>query len=93
MLLILPVLKSTPNSSLTEKDGDLKTQVEKLWREVNALKEMQALQTGKTPLHQCLPKGDREGAGHPRGLIHQGHMKKSRHLFEGNTARAGIGVQ
>uniref|UniRef100_A0A8C8Y2N2 C-type lectin domain family 3 member A n=1 Tax=Panthera leo TaxID=9689 RepID=A0A8C8Y2N2_PANLE len=28
-----------------EKDGDLKTQVEKLWREVNALKEMQALQT------------------------------------------------
>ncbi|XP_004437145.1 C-type lectin domain family 3 member A [Diceros bicornis minor] len=28
-----------------EKDGDLKTQVEKLWREVNALKEMQALQS------------------------------------------------
>ncbi|XP_063188751.1 C-type lectin domain family 3 member A isoform X2 [Chroicocephalus ridibundus] len=28
-----------------EKD-DLKTQIDKLWREVNALKEMQALQTG-----------------------------------------------
>ncbi|XP_004377763.1 C-type lectin domain family 3 member A [Trichechus manatus latirostris] len=28
-----------------EKDGDLKTEVEKLWREVNALKEIQALQT------------------------------------------------
>ncbi|XP_043836043.1 C-type lectin domain family 3 member A [Dromiciops gliroides] len=28
-----------------EKTGDLRTQVEKLWREVNALKEMQALQT------------------------------------------------
>uniref|UniRef100_A0A2R8P8R5 C-type lectin domain family 3 member A n=2 Tax=Callithrix jacchus TaxID=9483 RepID=A0A2R8P8R5_CALJA len=28
-----------------EKDGDLKTQIEKLWREVNALKEIQALQT------------------------------------------------
>ncbi|KAJ8785840.1 hypothetical protein J1605_006800, partial [Eschrichtius robustus] len=28
-----------------EKDGDLKIQVERLWREVNALKEMQALQT------------------------------------------------
>jgi hypothetical protein len=32
-----------------EKDGDLKSQVEKLWREVNALKEIQALQTGETP--------------------------------------------
>ncbi|KAE8608329.1 hypothetical protein XENTR_v10011466 [Xenopus tropicalis] len=27
------------------KDGDLKTQIDKLWREVNSLKEMQALQT------------------------------------------------
>ncbi|XP_039359300.1 C-type lectin domain family 3 member A isoform X2 [Mauremys reevesii] len=28
-----------------EKDGDLKTQIDKLWQEVNSLKEMQALQT------------------------------------------------
>ncbi|XP_053550768.1 C-type lectin domain family 3 member A [Bombina bombina] len=28
-----------------EKNGDLKTQIDKLWREVNSLKEMQALQT------------------------------------------------
>ncbi|CAM5093706.1 unnamed protein product [Natator depressus] len=28
-----------------EKDGDLKTQIDKLWLEVNSLKEMQALQT------------------------------------------------
>ncbi|CAH2324461.1 C-type lectin domain family 3 member A [Pelobates cultripes] len=28
-----------------EKDGDLKTQIDKLWREINSLKEMQALQT------------------------------------------------
>ncbi|XP_069508979.1 C-type lectin domain family 3 member A [Ambystoma mexicanum] len=28
-----------------ETDGDLKTQIDKLWREVNSLKEMQALQT------------------------------------------------
>ncbi|XP_062997082.1 C-type lectin domain family 3 member A [Elgaria multicarinata webbii] len=28
-----------------EKDGDLKTQINKLWQEVNSLKEMQALQT------------------------------------------------
>ncbi|KAM8945343.1 C-type lectin domain family 3 member A [Pelodytes ibericus] len=28
-----------------EKDGDLKTQIDKLWREVNSLKQMQALQT------------------------------------------------
>lgn len=46
MLFIPPTL---PHPKISpEKDGDLKTQVEKLWREVNALKEMQALQTGKT---------------------------------------------
>ncbi|XP_034975322.1 C-type lectin domain family 3 member A [Zootoca vivipara] len=28
-----------------EKDGDLKSQINKLWQEVNSLKEMQALQT------------------------------------------------
>ncbi|XP_048371360.1 C-type lectin domain family 3 member A [Sphaerodactylus townsendi] len=28
-----------------EKDGDLKSQIDKLWQEVNSLKEMQALQT------------------------------------------------
>ncbi|XP_013912269.1 PREDICTED: C-type lectin domain family 3 member A [Thamnophis sirtalis] len=28
-----------------EKNGDLKSQIDKLWKEVNALKEMQALQT------------------------------------------------
>ncbi|KAM4721510.1 C-type lectin domain family 3 member A [Rhinophrynus dorsalis] len=28
-----------------DKNGDLKTQIDKLWREVNSLKEMQALQT------------------------------------------------
>lgn len=33
-------------SFIKEKD-DLKTQIDKLWREVNALKEMQALQSGK----------------------------------------------
>ncbi|XP_004600567.1 C-type lectin domain family 3 member A [Sorex araneus] len=40
-------LKSRKHSKrrVKEKDGDLKTQVEKLWREVNALKELQALQT------------------------------------------------
>lgn len=43
-----------------EKDGDLKTQVEKLWREVNALKEMQALQTGKTPSRWCLVSKERQ---------------------------------
>ncbi|KAK2490264.1 hypothetical protein MC885_013813 [Smutsia gigantea] len=45
-----------------EKDGDLKTQIEKLWREVNALKEMQALQTeGWKHFHEanedCISKG------------------------------------
>lgn len=45
MLFVPP---TPPHSKISpEKDGDLKTQVEKLWREVNALKEMQALQTGK----------------------------------------------
>lgn len=29
-------------------DEDVKSQLEKLWLEVNSLKEMQALQTGKT---------------------------------------------
>jgi len=33
-------------SFIKDKD-DLKTQIDKLWREVNALKEMQALQSGK----------------------------------------------
>ena len=45
---IHPIPPHSKKSS--EKDGDLKTQVEKLWREVNALKEMQALQTGETRL-------------------------------------------
>ncbi|XP_032086993.1 C-type lectin domain family 3 member A [Thamnophis elegans] len=30
---------------IKEKNGDLKSQIDKLWKEVNALKEMQALQT------------------------------------------------
>ena len=52
MLFISPIL---PHPKISpEKDGDLKTQVEKLWREVNALKEMQALQTGKTHLINAL---------------------------------------
>uniref|UniRef100_G3TQQ1 C-type lectin domain family 3 member A n=1 Tax=Loxodonta africana TaxID=9785 RepID=G3TQQ1_LOXAF len=40
-------LKARKHSKRRAKadDGDLKTQVEKLWREVNALKEIQALQT------------------------------------------------
>lgn len=43
-------------SFIQEKD-DLKTQIDKLWREVNALKEMQALQTGKAAYTgQWLPK-------------------------------------
>lgn len=64
MLFISP---TPPRPKISpEKDGDLKTQVEKLWREVNALKEIQALQTGKTPISWvlCL-KGD--GAGRERG--------------------------
>lgn len=52
-MLFIPPIPPHPKIS-PEKDGDLKTQVEKLWREVNALKEMQALQTGKTPSHPCL---------------------------------------
>ncbi|XP_028909043.1 C-type lectin domain family 3 member A [Ornithorhynchus anatinus] len=57
VLVILLLLDQTPVQAskskarkhskrrVKEKNGDLKTQVEKLWREVNALKEMQALQT------------------------------------------------
>ncbi|KAM4614589.1 C-type lectin domain family 3 member A [Discoglossus pictus] len=37
--------KKDRRSKDKEKDGDLKTQIDKLWREVNSLKEMQALQT------------------------------------------------
>nr|XP_033799531.1 C-type lectin domain family 3 member A isoform X1 [Geotrypetes seraphini] len=37
--------KKDHRSKDREKDGDLKTQIDKLWREVNSLKEMQALQT------------------------------------------------
>ncbi|XP_073438867.1 C-type lectin domain family 3 member A [Dendrobates tinctorius] len=37
--------KKDRRSKEKEKDGDLKTQIDKLWREVNSLKEMQALQT------------------------------------------------
>lgn len=48
IFLIHPTPPHSKKSS--EKDGDLKIQVEKLWREVNALKEMQALQTGETRL-------------------------------------------
>lgn len=56
MLFISPI---PPHPKISpEKDGDLKTQVEKLWREVNALKEMQALQTGKTHLiNASSPRG------------------------------------
>ena len=53
LILIICFLLPHPKIS-PEKDGDLKTQVEKLWREVNALKEMQALQTGKTHLINAL---------------------------------------
>lgn len=43
-------------SFIKEKD-DLKTQIDKLWREVNALKEMQALQSGKAAyIDQWHPK-------------------------------------
>ncbi|XP_072278861.1 C-type lectin domain family 3 member A [Pyxicephalus adspersus] len=37
--------KKDRRSKDKEKDGDLKTQIDNLWREVNSLKEMQALQT------------------------------------------------
>ncbi|KAG8437624.1 hypothetical protein GDO86_008367 [Hymenochirus boettgeri] len=37
--------KKERRSKEKEKDGDLKVQIDKLWREVNSLKEMQALQT------------------------------------------------
>ncbi|XP_030058507.1 C-type lectin domain family 3 member A [Microcaecilia unicolor] len=37
--------KKDRRSKDREKDGDLKTQIDKLWREVNSLKEIQALQT------------------------------------------------
>ncbi|XP_029464028.1 C-type lectin domain family 3 member A [Rhinatrema bivittatum] len=37
--------KKDRRSKDKEKDGDMKTQIDKLWREVNSLKEMQALQT------------------------------------------------
>ena len=52
ILIICCFIHPTPPHSKksSEKDGDLKTQVEKLWREVNALKEIQALQTGETCL-------------------------------------------
>ena len=52
ILIICCFIHPTPPHSKksSEKDADLKTQVEKLWREVNALKEMQALQTGETHL-------------------------------------------
>ena len=52
ILIICCFIHPTPPHSKksSEKDADLKTQVEKLWREVNALKEMQALQTGETRL-------------------------------------------
>lgn len=50
-----------PHSTLKfspDKDGDLKTQIEKLWTEVNALKEIQALQTGKVQTFSVpCPKG------------------------------------
>lgn len=47
-----------PHQCPLEKDGDLKSQVEKLWREVNALKEMQALQTGeRSPSPAAGPEG------------------------------------
>ena len=58
MLSIPPTL---PHPKISpEKDGDLKTQVEKLWREVNALKEMQALQTGKTQRIRTLSQKTEE---------------------------------
>ena len=49
-MLFIPPTPPYPKI-FSEKDGDLKIQVEKLWREVNALKEMQALQTGEIPSH------------------------------------------
>lgn len=47
-----------------DRNGDLKTQIEKLWTEVNALKEIQALQTGKVQTSSMpCPKGDRKISG------------------------------
>ncbi|XP_054856770.1 C-type lectin domain family 3 member A isoform X2 [Eublepharis macularius] len=37
--------KARKHSKRRVKDGDLKSQIDKLWQEVNSLKEMQALQT------------------------------------------------
>lgn len=41
LLFIFP-----PGRNAAAEDDDVKSQLEKLWREVNSLKEMQALQTG-----------------------------------------------
>ncbi|XP_031756639.1 C-type lectin domain family 3 member A isoform X2 [Xenopus tropicalis] len=54
-------LKTRKDRRAKEKDGDLKTQIDKLWREVNSLKEMQALQTETKHFHEanedCIAKG------------------------------------
>jgi hypothetical protein len=54
-----------PHQCPLAKDDDLKSQVEKLWREVNALKEMQALQTGE---RSPSPAPGLEGSGRERGI-------------------------
>lgn len=39
-------------------EDEVKSQLERLWREVNSLKEMQALQTGTTSLTEYKDRGE-----------------------------------
>ncbi|KAJ1082582.1 hypothetical protein NDU88_002747 [Pleurodeles waltl] len=77
-----------------EKDADLKTQIDKLWREVNSLKEMQALQTvclRGTKIHKrCYLSFDESKHFHEANedcIAKGGTLATPRNIDENNAVR------